>query len=215
MGPHDIADRGAPSGAPFIFARQMGPWRKAGAASCSPAFIFQRRIFFVGADIIRPMPDYHRAGSVAKQAAVGSAEGGAVKQSEAILDGVFLSSPILSFARKRKNGKKKKRILYVGFPSTQRYVDAAPAPRGPHAAGSPRKNRGLSAVLCIRSVYLAKTTSRKLYSPSPQALYSWYAPLISVKVAFSPSVNTGQRFTSARYCWTWFRYMESPVPAEL
>ena len=37
---------------------------------------------------------------------MGSAEGGAVKQSEAILDGVFLSSPILSFARKRKNGKK-------------------------------------------------------------------------------------------------------------
>ena len=56
----------------------------------------------------RPPPDLCRAGGVAKQAAVGSTEGGAVKQSEAILDGVFLSSPILSFARKRKNGKKKK-----------------------------------------------------------------------------------------------------------
>ncbi len=62
-----------------------------------------------------PSLDLHRAGGVAKQAAAGSAEGGAVKQSEAILEGVFLSSPILSFARKRKNGKKKKRVLYVGF----------------------------------------------------------------------------------------------------
>ena len=40
----------------------------------------------------RPPPDLHRAGGVVKQAAAGSAEGGAVKQSEAILDGVFLSS---------------------------------------------------------------------------------------------------------------------------
>ena len=76
-------------------------------------------MLFVGADIIRPSPDLYRVGGVAKQAAAGSAEGGAVKQSEAILEGVFLSSPILSFARKRKNGKKKKRILYVGFLSSQ------------------------------------------------------------------------------------------------
>jgi hypothetical protein len=80
---------------------------------------------FVGADIIRPPSDYCHAGGVAKQAAAGSAEGGAVKQSEAILDGVFLSSPILSFARKRKNGKKKKRVPYVGFLSSQRDADAA------------------------------------------------------------------------------------------
>ena len=90
-----------------------------------PILIFQHWILFVGADIIRPPPDLHRAGGVAKQAAVGSAEGGAVKQSEAILDGVFLSSPILSFARKRKDGKKKKRILFVGFLSTQEDADAA------------------------------------------------------------------------------------------
>ena len=63
-----------------------------------------------------------------KQAAVGSAEGGAVKQSEAILDGVFLSSPILSFARKRKNGKKKKRVPYVGFLLSQEDADAALGP---------------------------------------------------------------------------------------
>ena len=73
-------------------------------------------------------PDLCRVGGVAKQAAVGSAEGGAVKQSEAILDGVFLSSPILSFARKRKNGKKKNRVLYVGFLSTQEGADAALGP---------------------------------------------------------------------------------------
>ena len=76
----------------------------------------------------RPPPDLHRAGGVAKQAAAGSAEGGAVKQSEAILDGVFLSSPILSFARKRKNGKKNKRDLYVGFLSAQEDADAALGP---------------------------------------------------------------------------------------
>ena len=75
-------------------------------------------MLFVGADIIRPPLVLCRAGGVAKQAAVSSAEGGAVKQSEAILDGVFLSSPILSFARKRKNGKKKKRVSYVGFLSS-------------------------------------------------------------------------------------------------
>ena len=85
-------------------------------------------MLFVGADIIRPTPDLHRAGGVAKQAAAGSAEGGAVKQSEAILDGVFLSSPILSFARKRKNGKKKKRDLYVGLLSSQGDADAALGP---------------------------------------------------------------------------------------
>ena len=62
----------------------------------------------VRADIIRPPPDLCRAGGVAEQAAVGSAEGGAVKQSEAILDGVFLSSPILSFARKKKEWEKEK-----------------------------------------------------------------------------------------------------------
>ena len=67
---------------------------------------------------MRPPLDLHRTGGVAKQAAAGSAEGGAVKQSEAFLDGVFLSSPILSFARKRKNGKKKKRVPYVGFISS-------------------------------------------------------------------------------------------------
>ena len=76
----------------------------------------------------RPPLDLHRAGGVAKQAAVGSAEGGAVKQSEAILDGVFLSSPILSFARKRKNGKKKKRFFYVGFLFAQEDADAALGP---------------------------------------------------------------------------------------
>ena len=69
-----------------------------------------------------------RTGGVAKQSAVGSAEGGAVKQSEAILEGVFLSSPILSFARKRKNGKKKKRVPYVGFLSSQEVADAALGP---------------------------------------------------------------------------------------
>ena len=63
-------------------------------------------VFFpVGAAISRPPLDLHRAGGVAKQAAVGSAEGGAVKQSEAILDGVFLSSPILSFAKKERMGE--------------------------------------------------------------------------------------------------------------
>ncbi len=81
-----------------------------------PMLIFQHWFLFVGADIIRPpAAAFFRAGGVAKQAAAGSAEGGAVKQSEAILDSVFLSSPILSFARKRKNGKKKKRVPYVGF----------------------------------------------------------------------------------------------------
>ena len=75
----------------------------------------------------RPPPDRHRAGGVAKQAAAGSAEGGAAKQSEAILDSVFLSSPILSFARKRKNGKKKKTLTLVYF-SAQRVADAALGP---------------------------------------------------------------------------------------
>ena len=82
----------------------------------------------VEADIIRPPPDLCRAGGVAEQAAAGSAEGGAVKQSEAALDGVFLSSPILSFARKRKNGKKKKRVPCVGFLSAPEDADAALGP---------------------------------------------------------------------------------------
>ena len=90
---------------------------------------FQRvYVLFVGADIIRPPLDLYRAGGVAEQAAVSSAEGGDEKQSEAFLDGVFLSSPILSFARKRKNGKKKKRVLYVGFLFAQRDADAALGP---------------------------------------------------------------------------------------
>ena len=83
----------------------------------------------VGAGVLDgPPPDLCRAGGVAEQAAVGSAEGGAEKQSETILDSVFLSSPILSFARKRKNGKKKKRDLYVGFLSAQEDADAALGP---------------------------------------------------------------------------------------
>ena len=88
--------------------------------------IYDERIYARRGDsrIARP-PDLCRAGGVAKQAAVGSAEGGAVKQSEAFLDGVFLSSPILSFARKRRNGKKKKRVPYVGFLSSQEDANAA------------------------------------------------------------------------------------------
>ena len=49
-------------------------------------------------------------------------------QSEAILEQRFLSSPILSFARKRKNGEKKKRVLSVGFLSSQEDADAALGP---------------------------------------------------------------------------------------
>ena len=51
-----------------------------------------------------------------------------MKQSEAILDGVFLSSPILSFARKRKNGKKKRRALHVVFLPAREDADAALGP---------------------------------------------------------------------------------------
>ena len=105
-------------GAGVSTARRMVRGIFSGRVSPSPTFLIQRWFVSVGADNIRPPLDLHRAGGAAKQAAVGSAEGGAVKQSEAILDGVFLSSPILSFARKRKNGKKKKRVLYVGFRSS-------------------------------------------------------------------------------------------------
>ena len=61
----------------------------------------------------------HRAGRVAKQAPVLSAAGGAVKQSEAILEWRFLSSPILSLQEKERMGKRKKRILCAGFVLTQ------------------------------------------------------------------------------------------------
>ena len=48
-----------------------------------------------------------RAGRVVKQAPVLSAAGGAVKQSEAILEWRFLSSPILSLQEKERMGKRK------------------------------------------------------------------------------------------------------------
>ena len=90
------------------------PWEsgKAGAASCSPTFHIRRRNLFVGAGLAPPA-DLHRAGGVAKQAAVGSAAGGAGKQSEANLEWRFLSSPILSLQEKERMGKRKS----VSFPS--------------------------------------------------------------------------------------------------
>ena len=72
------------------------------------------RIIYVGAGITRPPSD------PPPQAVH--------PQSEALFGLLFLSSPILSFARKRKNGKKKKRVPYVGFLLSQEDADAALGP---------------------------------------------------------------------------------------
>jgi hypothetical protein len=63
-----------------------------------------------------------------EQAPVFSAAGGAGKQSEAILERRFLSSPILSLQEKERMGKRKKRILCAGFVLTQENADAALGP---------------------------------------------------------------------------------------
>ena len=100
-------------------------------------------ILFVGADIIRPSLDFFQAGGVAEQAAAGSAEGGAVKQSEAILDGVFLSSPILSFARKRKNGKKIRSFSNKDFSPVRSLVrNDRDGPHLCHPESSPQTGEG-------------------------------------------------------------------------